>query len=612
MRTPDLRSCRLAAFVGALLVAAACSHDNTAPAVTATLAFTTPPASAAAGTPIPAIVVTAEDATGSAMPSFSGAITLALASNPDSATLAGTLTENAVNGVATFTDISLDRADSGYTIAATSRSAHAATSPAFTVAVGDAQVFIAAGGDAQNGAVSATLPTRLSVLVTDRDHNKVTGYVVTWTVASGHGKLAAATSVTDARGVATNTWVLGSVPGVQTVSAGQPFGAGTPATFSANATPLPFIALTAGRYHTCALNTVHDAYCWGYNLAGQFGDGTTNDSNTSTATLFGMTFDSLTAGPYDSCGLAQGIAYCWGDNSYGASGYGTVGNGSSTPIAVVGGLTFASLSAGPDGADGNHTCGLTPAGAAYCWGNNAFGAIGDSTTTPRYAPTAVWGGLTFTSLRSSRNSTCALVAGGAMYCWGDNTYGEIGDSTTTRRYSPTRVAGGLAFTSFATQTVGVTTCALTASGAAYCWGYNDLGGVGDGTTTDRDAPTPVAGNLTFSVISAGAFHTCGLTLSGAAYCWGDNSYGALGDGTNTQRLTPTLVAGNLSFTTIVAGVYHTCALTADGSAYCWGNNLLGELGDGTRVNRNVPTAIAPTLAGSAALRRPVLARRSKR
>ena len=85
------------------------------------------------------------------------------------------------------------------------------------------------------------------------------------------------------------------------------------------------------------------------------------------------------------------------------------------------------------------------------------------------------------------------------------------------------------------------------SGAGYCWGYNAYGQLGDGTTTDRLVPTPVAGGLTFAAVSAGTVvpffgHTCGVTTSGAVYCWGDNFAGELGDGTTTQRLVPTAVA----------------------------------------------------------------------
>ena len=115
-------------------------------------------------------------------------------------------------------------------------------------------------------------------------------------------------------------------------------------------------------------------------------------------------------------------------------------------------------------------------------------------------------------------------------------------------------------------------CGLTQSGAAYCWGLNAQGELGDGTTTNRAVPTPVAGGLTFTQISAGNGFACALIASGAAFCWGWNNTGALGTGDNTQRNTPTPVSGGHLFTQIVSGTGHTCAVTASGAAYCWGDN----------------------------------------
>ena len=195
----------------------------------------------------------------------------------------------------------------------------------------------------------------------------------------------------------------------------------------------------------------------------------------------------------------------------------------------------------------------------------------------------------------SRHS-CALNASGNAYCWGINDNGHLGDGTTTDRLVPTLVVGEL---TFAAVSVGYFhTCGVTPSGAAYCWGGNSFGQLGDGTTADRLVPTAVAGGLTFVAVSAGYSHTCGVTTSGTAYCWGYGVNGHLGDGTTANRPIPTPVAGSLTFAAINAADA-TCGVTISGAAYCWGPNSNGQLGDNTTIQRLVPTPVAGDLTFAA-------------
>ena len=149
------------------------------------------------------------------------------------------------------------------------------------------------------------------------------------------------------------------------------------------------------------------------------------------------------------------------------------------------------------------------------------------------------------SISAANAYTCALTRAGAAYCWGANGSGQLGDRTIVPRSTPTPVAGGFVFTDLATTWDH--SCGVVAAGAAYCWGANTYGQLGDGSTSNRASPSAVGGGLVFRSVAPGERHTCGVTTDSTAYCWGSNAYGQLGDGTTTDRLTPTPVAGGIAF-----------------------------------------------------------------
>ena len=236
-------------------------------------------------------------------------------------------------------------------------------------------------------------------------------------------------------------------------------------------------------------------------------------------------------------------------------------------------------------------CAVSFVGAAYCWGSNSNGEFGNDTNSASPTPVAVAGGLSFQDvyLGAAGVSACGIVSGGAAYCWGVNTFGQLGDGTQTPRTTPTRSAAGLAFISLAVGSRHA--CGITYDFAAYCWGLNTDGQLGDGTTTMSTTPVRVPG-MTFKSVSAGDDYTCGLTRDGAAYCWGIGIHGQLGNGKTESSSTPVPVSGGLTFNGLAVGTYDVCGLTADGSAYCWGYNFSGEVGDGTTTPRSTPVAVA--------------------
>lgn len=348
-----------------------------------------------------------------------------------------------------------------------------------------------------------------------------------------------------------------------------------------------FVQVYTGGERSCALSPMGLAYCWGTNSSGELGDGTTTDRAMPWPVAGGLVFTQLALGYNHACGVTEtGEAYCWGYNADGE-----VGDGSTTdrlaPTPVAGDLLFTQLVAGL-----NHTCGLTAEGRAYCWGDNVYGQLGDGTTSDRTAPTPVSGNLVFAALGvEAGRSTCGIVATGAAYCWGANDWGQLGDSTTTNRPAPVAVKGGLAFA--AISTAHSHSCALTADGSAYCWGANAAGTLGtDSTGTMLRTPTEVTGGIAFTEISVGG-STCGISTAHVAYCWGSNGNGQLGDGTRADRTLPTPVAGGLNATQVAAaGDTHACILTTEHTVYCWGTNYVGQLGDGTPSTTDQLTPVA--------------------
>ena len=172
----------------------------------------------------------------------------------------------------------------------------------------------------------------------------------------------------------------------------------------------------------------------------------------------------------------------------------------------------------------------------------------------------------------SSHHGCALDEAGVAYCWGQNDYGQVGDGTTTNRLAPVAVGGALRFRRIVAGW-GIT-CALTTDYLAYCWGTNGAGALGDGTRTNRSVPTPVSGGHRFQDISTGnGSATCGVSLAGPAYCWGSNNIGQLGVGTGAPLDNcadpATLTSGPCTLVPMqVAGGHTFASVTTNGTHTC--------------------------------------------
>lgn len=346
-----------------------------------------------------------------------------------------------------------------------------------------------------------------------------------------------------------------------------------------------------GQEHTCGLDEVGKAWCWGNSSQGQLGNGRHNwgaegtsppgnldgpFKGTPVAVVGGHKFAAVTASQElpgansFTCGLDDaGQAWCWGHGGNGKLGDGDLSDhGTGTPVAVLGGHSFTWLTAGSA-----HTCGLDREGKAWCWGAGYSGT-----------PVAIGGGHTFTSLTSDwGGGTCGVARTGKAWCWDSGS-----------RESPGAVAGSHRFTSLAHG--GDHMCGLDGAGKAWCWGWGTRGLLGDGKNREhyRDRPVAVVGGHRFTSLTASSSHTCGVAKTGKAWCWGGGYGGRLGDGDTSRHFTatPVKVTGGHRFTSLSAGILCTCGIAKTGEAWCWGRGGYGRLGDGITRGHWTGTPVA--------------------
>jgi alpha-tubulin suppressor-like RCC1 family protein len=343
------------------------------------------------------------------------------------------------------------------------------------------------------------------------------------------------TPTTDVIAVSDHTCVITTGGGVKCWGDNSSGGLGD-GTTTASSTPVDVAglasgvtAIAAGDRYSCALTSGGGVRCWGYNEYGQLGDGTNTDSATPVdVAALASGVRAIDARGEHTCALmTAGGVKCWGANINGQLGDGTTAS-SGVPVDVAGLTSGVSAIA----VGGEHTCALTNGGNLKCWGWNGKGQVGIGTTTDVDTPVDL-PGLTgaVSAVAAGGRHTCALMTAGGVSCWGYNEFGQLGDGTTSDSPMPVAVAG-LPRSVRAITTGGNFSCALKTDGAVMCWGNNGAGQLGDGTYTDSPAPVEATGLASgVSAIAAGYYHICGITKDRGVTCWGGNDSGQLGIGT---------------------------------------------------------------------------------
>ncbi len=355
-------------------------------------------------------------------------------------------------------------------------------------------------------------------------------------------------------------------------------------------------------HHTCVRHEDGRASCWGYNEGGQLGDGTTSNVSAPVDVVLpdGSPIAELASGEFHTCARnEEGEVWCWGRNEKGQLGTGDT-TPSPSPVAVYDGMQPLTGVIGLALTDAS-TCALSVGGGVRCWGSGQYGRLGNGGTQDSLVPVTVregtgeLGGVT--QLAAGIHHICARMTDGSLWCWGRNNNGQLGLGTSgsgTDTAVPTQVPGLTGVDQVVAA--GFRTC-VRIGGSAKCWGQNLFGQVGDGTTAQKNAPADVIGLANAAHLSIAQNHGCALLADGRAACWGFNNVGQLGDGTLATRQTPVIVrvAGGMDEWTglraIGAGGAHTCLSDSAHAVHCWGMNNYGQLGEGTTTTSTVPVPV---------------------
>jgi alpha-tubulin suppressor-like RCC1 family protein len=246
----------------------------------------------------------------------------------------------------------------------------------------------------------------------------------------------------------------------------------------------------------------------------------------------------------------------------------------------------------------SHSCVVKSDGSAWCWGNNAYGALGDGSEKSHEDPTRVVGLSSVADIAVTYGRTCARTTSGDVFCWGDSEFGKAGDGRLPDNVGREKLLPGKAIlTGASSLAIGLAhACSAMSDGRLSCWGQNNSGSCGQPLRT-RYVPRPAFVPKTKDIVSvsAGESITCSVDRQGSVACWGSSSYGVLGlagPTDDSSRDVPVRVPLASSAVEVVVGSGgHACARLTTGAVHCWGHGENGQLGDGTKVDRRAPAPV---------------------
>ena len=283
--------------------------------------------------------------------------------------------------------------------------------------------------------------------------------------------------------------------------------------------------------------------------------------------------------------------WAWGDNAFGQIGDNTTSTQSSPVQTIAGGANWKQVSYG-----NQHTAAIKTDGTLWLWGYNARGQLADNTTVSKSSPVqTISAGTNWKQIACGFESVAAIKTDGTLWLWGNNSNGQIGDNTRTNRSSPIQtIAGG---TNWKQVSCGSGhAAAIKTDGTLWLWGYNGSGQLGNNTVADKSSPVQtIAGGTNWKQVACGNGNTAAIKTDGTLWLWGYNVSGQLGDNTTSNASSPIqTIAGGTNWKQVACNGNHTASVKTDGTLWLWGNNGSGQLGDNTITTRSSPVQ---TIAG---------------
>lgn len=427
---------------------------------------------------------------------------------------------------------------------------------------------------------------------------------ITAEVFSADGKIDAPTitwrsSNPDVVSVTNNGVVRGLVVGQVTITATSGTKSDTTEVSVVDSVADGALSVVVGSAHACALNGRGEAYCWGQGRAQQWGEAFSEQGALALHKVdTTQRFKTLAAGDSHTCGLTvAGAVYCWGRGELGQLGDGQSTN-RAKPVKISSELSFVSLSAFAD-----TTCGLDKDSKLYCWGENQSGQLGldPMTTTASNRPVAVASAYSFEQVSVGRAHVCALT-GSEGYCWGDNGSGQLAQMGAMGSTEPmlVRTQGNSRLDLKSIAAGEDVSCGVTINGQTYCWGSGLNRRLGRDNSQPSNSPLLIPGGHSFERISIGEYHSCGIKLDGQVWCWGNNEFGVFARKPLALQPLPARIGGNLLFDQVAVHGTFACGVDRGGDLYCWGDRgqhylANGEYGFATQPQR-LPSLVASQLS----------------